>query len=92
MQAGFQLAEPYPVIDQYVDGLGRIEVTGQNFRFVLYTTKENEDGSSHEIVARVVMPADSVLPAIKMVLTMKFFQLIDVAAMLCGIAEKTMHH
>jgi hypothetical protein len=38
------LVEAYPVEDKYVDGLGRVEVTGQNVRFVFYTGRPKDGG------------------------------------------------
>lgn len=88
MDEGIPLSEPYPVGDQYVDDLGKIEITGQNLRFVLVTKREKDGGEfDYEVVARVVMPASAVLPAIARILRHKFFAMTDLTGFLAGIAK-----
>lgn len=82
------LSEPYPVADQYADDLGKIEVTGQNLRFVLVTKRERDAGDvDYDVVIRVVMPISSVLPAIGRVLRHKIWQMTDISAMLAAVAK-----
>ena len=48
------LVDAYPVEDKYADGLGRMEVTGQNVRFVFYTGRPRDGGEyDREVVARL---------------------------------------
>lgn len=65
------LVECYPVADTYADGLGRVEKTGQNLRFVMYVSRAQDDGTlDREIVQRVVVPIDALVPAVLMLLAM----------------------
>jgi hypothetical protein len=73
-----RISEPYPVSDQYVSKLSAIEHTGQNLRFVLTTSRDREGLIEHEIVARIVMPVEAILPAIVMTLKSHVFQLHDI--------------
>jgi hypothetical protein len=65
----FPLVECYPVADTYADGLGRIETTGQNLRLVFFTARQKDDGTiDREIVERVILPAEAMIPALTMLL------------------------
>jgi hypothetical protein len=60
---GLPLIEAFPVEDQYVDGLGRMEVTGQNVRFVFYTGRPKAGGEyDREVATRLVMPMEAITP------------------------------
>jgi hypothetical protein len=84
------LAESYPVADQYVEGLGRVDKTGRNLRFTYFTersaTEEGEE-PTFEVCARIVMPIEAVLPAIGMILKMKFFEWFDIANLMACISK-----
>jgi hypothetical protein len=78
-QAALPLIEAYPVEDKYVDGLGRLEVTGHNVRFVFYTGRPKDGGEyDREVATRVVMPIEQVMPLLKtMVTTPRIFKMLD---------------
>jgi hypothetical protein len=68
---GLPLVESYPITDVYADGLGRVEITGQNLRLVFFTTRPKDDGTlDREIVQRVVLPADALISAMNVLLAM----------------------
>ncbi|CCE05806.1 hypothetical protein BRAS3843_1480037 [Bradyrhizobium sp. STM 3843] len=69
-KAGPPLVEAYPVEDKYVDGIGRVEVTGHNVRFVFYTGRPKDGGEyDREIATRVVMPMEQVMPLLTMIVS-----------------------
>jgi hypothetical protein len=67
---GLPLVEAFPVEDQYVDGLGRMEVTGHNVRFVFYTGRPKDGGEyDREVATRLVMPMEAIMPLLKQIVT-----------------------
>jgi hypothetical protein len=90
-QQRFPLVEAYPVEDKYVDGLGRIEVTGHNVRFVFYTGRPKDGGEyDREIATRVVMPMEGVMPLLKQVIAMApILKLLDVEQLCKAVAAIT---
>jgi hypothetical protein len=78
-QAGLPLVEAYPVEDKYVDGIGRVEVTGGNVRFVFCTGRQKDGGDyDREVVERLVMPMESIMPLLKAIVTTpRIFKMLD---------------
>lgn len=64
------LAEPYPVADTYVDLLGGIETTGQNLRLVFATARTRDNEIDYEIVQRIVLPIEAMIPAMALLFAM----------------------
>jgi hypothetical protein len=93
-QAGLLLVEAYPVEDQYVDGLGRIEKTGPNVRFVFYTGRLKRGGEyDREVATRLVMPMEGIVPLLKQIVAMwPALKLLNIEQLCKAIAAiSTMH-
>jgi hypothetical protein len=73
------LVDAYPVEDKYVDGLGRVEVTGHNVRFVFFTGRPKDGGEyDREVATRVVMPMEAIMPLLKAIIaTPAIFKMLD---------------
>lgn len=60
-----KLVEPFAVIDIFVTGVAAVEMLkGNLIRFIHYVEQTNEDGElEHIVVAKIVMPMESVAEA-----------------------------
>jgi hypothetical protein len=56
------LIESVPVQDVFCEGIGRIQIVGQNARFFLYV----QDGDERVIVSKVVIPLENLPEAIRL--------------------------
>lgn len=89
MEAGPPLVDCYPVADTYADGLGRVEATGQNLRLVFFTARLKDDGTiDREIVERIIVPADALVPALAMLLTLPIIGMQLIAACYKALADQ----
>jgi hypothetical protein len=86
------LVEAYPVEDKYVDGLGRVEVTGHNVRLVFYTGRPKDGGDyDREVVERLVMPIEAVMPLLKQIVAKdRILNMLDAAQLCRAFAAMTM--
>lgn len=71
-QTRVPLTEPVPAPTIWVKGLGRVDVDGPCATFVLYAENKTEFGDDlvpeRAIQVRIVMPLESILPAVRMAL------------------------
>ena len=81
------LSETYPVEDQYVDGFGRIEKTGSNFRLVLTLDRQRDDDVDREIAARIVMPRETALSLIMALLNTKLIEFADITDLFAKVSS-----
>lgn len=64
------LVEPVFVKDTFVSDLGRVDILGENVRFVLFTEQFPEEGepAARVVECKIVMAKAAVLPALARVL------------------------
>lgn len=60
------LIEPVPLQDIFCEGIGRIQIVGQNARFFLYIGNGTDGMPERMVVARVVIPLENLPEAIRM--------------------------
>lgn len=62
------LFEPLLTQDIFCEGIGRIQIVGQNARFFLYI----QDGNERSVVAKIVIPLENLPEAIRMAVEATF--------------------
>lgn len=68
METSAELTEIYAVSDTFVSGLGEVEdIGGGCYRFTFFTRYAHDGREDRQIVVRLVMPAEAVTVALKLV-------------------------